>query len=647
MDEIDLLINNLNSPDFKARGKAVDALANHKDQRATLRLASALRDQDLSIRNRALAGLLDLGSSAIEHLIEALQSTSRITQLQAIHTLGELRDRSAAPSLIHLMESGSTELYYEIIDALIKVNDDRALDTYVSMLDYRDPEVRTLAAKGLVNIGSRAVRPLINGLKSQLWMVRYMSAETLGHIGDPLALDPLVHRVEDDDQSVACAAIVALGRLKDSKAIAPLLSMLKTGEQVRRQAVAKALTLIEDQRALQPLINSLLDENWSDRSYLIDALVALGPLNPQPLITSLRSENSLIRVGIAEVFSRLKCDDSVPSLIELLDDFNTEVRLSAISALLFQEDQKSISSLVNLLGDRNPQVQLAASEALLGYYPTSQAALVRGLCHEQRIVRSKAASLLYNKEQDQSQTHPLALPRTVTPYLMDALLYEKNLRPQLVDMIHRVQGDSLASSISLIYQGHSQTLILVDLLRQQGEWRHLSLLLEDFETLGHSFDKKTIRSIKKSLKATARNQFKAERPGICLSHLTRLVKQTHSTGIVYAGCRTCGSTIFGIDTTSLILVLDKSYRSTLSREGSNCRVNWFRIMRMIDFDRVEIGDCSDDDIQSFCVEMGNETDPFRLGQFLRSTCALLPSASLSQSTLNLLKQRFRTVHHLD
>jgi len=106
------------------------------------------------------------------------------------------------------------------------------LESLMKMLASKQGLIRQKARKSLVAIGNRAVPSLIEALgNSRLKQVRWEAAKTLGTIGDPRSILPLVKALEDDNADVAWLAAEALKQFK--KAAWPLLlkPLLEHGEK--------------------------------------------------------------------------------------------------------------------------------------------------------------------------------------------------------------------------------------------------------------------------------------------------------------------------------------------------------------------------------------------------------------------------------
>ena len=135
------------------------------------------------------------------------------------------------------------------------------------------PRSRSEAASALVEIGEPAVEPLIQALNdpnAKDW-VRMSMADTLGKIGDPRAVEPLISAL-GDEAVVRSAATSALGKIGDPRAVEPLISALGDEDEGFRCEAAAALGEIGDPRAVEPLTRALEDESEWVRETAAEAL---------------------------------------------------------------------------------------------------------------------------------------------------------------------------------------------------------------------------------------------------------------------------------------------------------------------------------------------------------------------------------------
>ena len=103
----------------------------------------------------------------------------------------------------------------------------------IKSFENENQDVRTRAANAIVDIGKTAVDHLIEALGNKNVIIRVISAQVLGMIGDERAIEHLIKLFKDDDEDVrgygAGGALVDIGKA----AVKPLIEAL-SGEKISR-----------------------------------------------------------------------------------------------------------------------------------------------------------------------------------------------------------------------------------------------------------------------------------------------------------------------------------------------------------------------------------------------------------------------------
>lgn len=132
----------------------------------------------------------------------------------------------------------------------------------------------------------------------------------------------------------------------------------------------------------------------------------------------------------------------------------------------------------------------------------------------------------------------------------------------------------------------------------------------------------------------------------CLVHFGRHQVTTPWTGsITYYGCKACSQSREFISTRNyrLIVILDREIVTERSQHGTTIRVNWITARKLFDFDEVEIVRATDEEVEYFIVQVGNDTDPFRSRSYKQMRCTVWSDCKLSENTMRILQHTFGQV----
>jgi len=154
-----------------------------------------------------------------------------------------------------------------------------SVNSLIKKLGDKDSHIRNDAEKELINIGDRAVEPLIGGLGVKNVLVRCHAAIALGKIGDKRAVEPLVKVLSDKNEYVRLYAVRSLGMMGDKRAVEPLIKALGDKDEEVRIYAVEALGKIGDKSAVESLIIALDDESKDVRrgaAYVLDKMFSMS-----------------------------------------------------------------------------------------------------------------------------------------------------------------------------------------------------------------------------------------------------------------------------------------------------------------------------------------------------------------------------------
>ncbi len=233
----------------------------------------------------------------------------------------------------------------------------------IEQLASEDELVRVQAGEFLIQMGSAAVRPLIDALQNPRHPARPLIAATLGQIGDKRAVEPLIHALKDPDKLVRYHAALALGKLKD-------------------------------RRAINPLIYALFDE--------------MPPIGPDPLTGDLMT----IRAAAAQALGELRAEEAIPALKVLLTDENKGVRRSVIQALRQIGTEEAIKVLSEAVWREKDEALLELMIRFIAHFPSAQTVeTLQQIAQNHTEERGRKFAQTYLKEAESHPKHQVPLPQ--------------------------------------------------------------------------------------------------------------------------------------------------------------------------------------------------------------------------------------------
>ena len=346
---------------YEKRMAAAVALGEIADKKSIEALIQALDDGSESVQQKVRSALIKIGPPAVEPLIHALESERKRVRWNAALVLrdGKLGDERAVYPLIRAL--GDETIRSLSAQVLGRIGDPRAIKPLINVLKSIDGHS---AAEALVNIGSPAVKPLINAMKDKYWGVRDHAAEALGKIGDSRAVDPLIKALKDESEHVRRETAEALGRISDIRAIEPLTEALEVEDRdFVRRAIVEALGAMKNAKAIASLVKGLGNINRDVRESAKMLLVNKGSEAMASLVKALGDFDRDIQNGAAEALMKMEAP-CVESLIQALSSESRRVRVEAAWLLGEFGDKRAVEPLTYVLKDEDEEVRITADKAL-------------------------------------------------------------------------------------------------------------------------------------------------------------------------------------------------------------------------------------------------------------------------------------------
>jgi HEAT repeat protein len=359
------LVSLLRDPEGGVRMSAADALGKLSAVEAATALCQALReDPHSAVREYAAQALFQVDREALQQELTALvRKPDGSWRGDAARWLGQCAGDSAL-SLLHLFARDPDEtLRAGVAEGLAFVEDESANGILVRLLADRHADVRV---KAIASLGRRQYAPAISMIAQSLRpgeaeQIRVQAAISLGDIGDPSAVDPLIQALEHVSAAAFFAA-TSLGRLRDPRAIDPLFSFCRELRAEQTWPIS-AIARIGGPTASRSLTGML-----SFTEPLVRRLAAayLSETNCQEAVIGLlkgtADEDQFVRVNSAIGLSELSRPILEEGLRLALMDIDSRVRGAAIKIIPFYADL-SIEEVLARIAKSDPESQIRVTAA--------------------------------------------------------------------------------------------------------------------------------------------------------------------------------------------------------------------------------------------------------------------------------------------
>lgn len=409
---IDYAIAALGDDQWRVRKTAVAILLEGVDRNRIIhQLIDRLsREKNIGMRNAAVEVFVQFGKSAVDPLLFSLSRTDDDVKKLIVDTLGEIKDRKAAPALVALLSDRNENVAASAVEALGKLGDPETLPPLLEILSRDNPLLVFSAIKALEQLGDpRAVEPLIEILNKSSY--KRGALESLRLIGDMRSVAPLIVELQSGSKSIKCSALKAIAGVESRQSEADqavihrrlreiyqepfysfFLEAVHDSDPALRRAAIRALGWVAEARSI-PVLIPLITSDCRDEVF--STLVAIGKEKIDPLLSDLSSEEDCVREVIASVLGKIGNAKALPTLQKLLQDPNGHVRQTAAAALGEIRDSRAIPALLAMLADIYPNVQEGAVKALMAMKEAlPRSTLLHYLRHETPALRCNAAFLL-------------------------------------------------------------------------------------------------------------------------------------------------------------------------------------------------------------------------------------------------------------
>ncbi|HXC93827.1 MAG TPA: HEAT repeat domain-containing protein [Geobacteraceae bacterium] len=332
---LDLLIHDAD-PDV--RKSAIKSIGAQRERDAVPKLSEALADPDLAIREAAVMALAEFRTPMlVDGILHLLGSGEESLDYAVVRAIGLMEMKDAENRLLEYLEMGSLSkrLEYAAIEALGRISAKSSSELICKRyLVSSDHDMRRLAVETLGLLGDRnSTEAVESALNDAHWSVRVAAIKVLAKLGGIKEVPLIMNAVSDPDPMVRKHAILTLGEIRSISSIPLLVHQLIDNEMSKHAFVS----LLKFGRTVLPWLHRQMMKNYTVE----------------------------VRLRLIDIIGKIGDQKSVEPLMELLEDHNPAIRLSAIDSLAFCFDSLLLKRLSSVMSnDSDEEVRIRAGLAL-------------------------------------------------------------------------------------------------------------------------------------------------------------------------------------------------------------------------------------------------------------------------------------------
>jgi|GEM_PF-6328423 len=450
---------------------------------------------------------------------------------------------------------------------------------------------------------------LLTALKDPYYRVREKAAQSLVRIYDTQVTDPLV------------AAVTDIPAVRDAALEALKARMLPDEVQDRISSYLDSYSFYKRRKELQ-----------SDNRFTTN-----GSL--EYLLKAAKDPDFLVREAAVKALSAIPDEEAFIAITEACDDLYLSVRETALRSLPSYKGPLPPSLITEILNTTYwPLFDVVVNLLLEQEYEHTVDVLLDVLQHDNFVIRRRARDGLSRvpKQPTLSTLLHSLNEWDSTDQAIPAYTITRFFKEGLKEHVNHFSAAMLGLMGNIVERDWPKGIEALHRLADKEEFRHLAFFCTA------ELDRRNHFDVSGVLDRTYDLQKKYEAQYLCTQHLSRF-HLCHHDGNKYLGCRICKQTHTSTRAPKLIAVLDHSESQQTHEIEDSYRVNWLKLRTRMDFDAIEIGECPEDAITEFCIDMGNDTDAYRIQKYKSVICIIKSGITLSTESMNLLKNRFKKV----
>ncbi len=263
------------------------------------------------------------------------------SRANAARAVGILRGKAALPDLYQALQSKNSEVLYESIIAIQKINDRTAAPRIQYLLRDLDEKVQLAAIETTGLLGNQSALPDLRGVldNTKKTKVRRTALSAIAMLPDPGSRSLYTQYLTDKDENLRAAAAEGFARLRNPEDV-PMLQKAYDEETKRIPQLSFAFALVMDGKTelgeltpLRFLINNLNSNAYKGVAQPFLEEASKDPALRNTLYTPMEQGTKDEKINLAQILARTGDKAAEPHLEVISRDKDSQVAEEGLRAL--------------------------------------------------------------------------------------------------------------------------------------------------------------------------------------------------------------------------------------------------------------------------------------------------------------------------
>lgn len=315
------LFEALSQPSEQVRDLVYDILKDYGTHSIPF-LMDSLSNEYWMGRSLAAQALTDMGSEAVDPLVDALKCDDKERRFWSIKILGKMHEKSAYNEIVRFMNDSDPEIRMAALEAISDYQDPESIPLIIEK--FIDPAwvVRKFASKAVVAFEQLAVRHLLKVLDSKDEDMKYWALRSLGEIRPKGIYPALLKLFKDDSWTIRKTTSDVLSEY-GADALNDLTEMVtESDDQETRYWIIRSIGKIKSLSSLTLLYSLLDDPSESIRDAAQKALANYGTEIVEDLFAMLKTDKRRLLESISATFQQIGAETMVPILCDNIGKYD-------------------------------------------------------------------------------------------------------------------------------------------------------------------------------------------------------------------------------------------------------------------------------------------------------------------------------------